>query len=255
MRINGSLLAIGLAFAATASAAAAAPEPSIANAVAATAARDPDNVKLDESRRPAELLGFLGLKRGMKVLDMFGLNGYWAEIAAPVVGPRGRMTVWQPAQFYTATALDKWNAGPGKLGNVQVIVSPFQAPEWPTAAYDFALINLDYHDVYWEDAGRGLPRMEPDNFVRRLHAAMKPGGVVGVVDHVAITGSEPRASVDKLHRIDPAVIRADFERAGFRLEADSPMLRNPADDHTLLVFDKAIRGRTDRVVLKFRKAR
>ena len=62
-------------------------------------------------------------------------------------------------------------------------------------------------------------------------------------------------SVEKLHRIDPAVIRADFKRAGFKLEAESDMLRNPADDHSSLVFDKAIRGKTDRVVLKFRKPR
>jgi len=253
MRIAGPLLAIAMFTAA--GQVAAAPSPSIANAVAATAARDPDNVKLDQGRRPAELLSFFGLKRGMKVLDMFGLNGYWAEITAPVVGPRGRVTVWQPSQFYTAKSLEKWTAGPGKLTNVQVIVSPFQAPEWPAAAYDFALINLDYHDVYWENAQRGIPRMDPDNFTRRLYAAMKPGAVVGVVDHVAIAGTDPRQSVDKLHRIDPAVIRADFERAGFRLEGESPLLRNPADNHTLLVFDKAIRGQTDRVVLKFRKPR
>ncbi|MCW3798563.1 methyltransferase [Sphingomonas sp. BN140010] len=253
MRITGPLLAFAML--AGAAPTIAAPTPTIANAVGATAARDPDNVKLDASRRPAELLSFFGLKRGMKVLDMFGLNGYWAEITAPVVGPRGRVTVWQPSQFYTATALEKWSTGPGKQPNVQVIVSPFQAPEWPAAAYDFALINLDYHDVYWESTQRGLPRMDPANFTRRLYAAMKPGGVVGVVDHVAIAGSEPRQSVEKLHRIDPAVIRADFERAGFKLEAESPLLRNPADNHTLLVFDKAIRGQTDRVVLKFRKVR
>jgi predicted methyltransferase len=79
--------------------------------------------------------------------------------------------------------------------------------------------------------------------------------VVGVVDHVAIAGSAPRESVAKLHRIDPAVIKADFARAGFRLEAESPLLRNPSDVHTVSVFDKSIRGRTDRVVLKFRKPR
>jgi predicted methyltransferase len=51
------------------------------------------------------------------------------------------------------------------------------------------------------------------------------------------------------------VIKADFRRAGFQLVASSNMLRNPADDHTLLVFDPKIRGKTDRVVYKFRKVR
>ena len=54
-------------------------------------------------------------------------------------------------------------------------------------------------------------------------------------------------------RIDPAVVKADFERAGFKLEAESDLLRNPADDHSLLVFDEKIRGKTDRFVYRFRK--
>lgn len=236
------------------SAASAAPR-FIEQAVAGTSARSPDNVELDASRKPAELLDFFGLKRGDRVLDLFGANGYWAEIVGPAVGPRGRVTVWQPTQFYNEERRTAFIGGAGRQRNVQLIVSPFEAPELPAAAYDFALINLDYHDVYWENAERGIPRIEADQWLARLHAAMKPGGVVGVVDHVAVAGSPPRESVDKLHRIDPAVIRADFQRAGFRLEAESPLLRNPADVHSLSVFDKSIRGRTDRVVMKFRKPR
>ena len=51
------------------------------------------------------------------------------------------------------------------------------------------------------------------------------------------------------------MVKADFERAGFRLVGESKLLRNPADDHSLLVFNPAIRGKTDRFVMKFRKAR
>ena len=61
--------------------------------------RKPDNVKLDEGRKPAQVLEFLGLKSGMNVLDLFGANGYWAEIMVPVIGT-GHYTVWQPTQFY-----------------------------------------------------------------------------------------------------------------------------------------------------------
>ncbi len=84
---------------------------------------------------------------------------------------------------------------------------------------------------------------------------MKPGGTVGVVDHVANPNSDTRATVEKLHRIDPEVIKADFRRAGFVLAGSSDMLRNPADDHSLLVFDPKIRGKTDRAVFKFKKPR
>ena len=64
---------------------------------------------------------------------------------------------------------------------------------------------------------------------------------------------DTRATVDALHRIDPAVVRADFEKAGFVLEAESDMLANPEDDHTTGVFSPDIRGKTDRFVMKFVK--
>jgi predicted methyltransferase len=84
---------------------------------------------------------------------------------------------------------------------------------------------------------------------------MKPGGVVAVIDHVANPGGDTRAVVEKFHRIDPATIKIDFQRAGFVLEAESNLLRNPADDHEKSVFDPSIRGKTDRVVYRFRKPR
>lgn len=227
----------------------------IGQAVAATAQRSPDNVALDASRKPAELLKFFGLRRGAKVADMFGANGYWAEIIAPAIGPRGTLTVWQPTQFLNDERKASFAAGAGRNRNVVLISSPFEAPDLPAGAFDFMLINLDYHDVYWENAERGIPRMDPQSWLARLHAAMKPGGVIGVVDHAAKSGSEPRESVEKLHRIDPAIVRADFERAGFILEGTSDLLANPADDHSRNVFEKDIRGKTDRFIMKFRKPR
>lgn len=224
-------------------------------AVKTVAARSEDNVALDASRRPAEMLKFLGLQRGMKVADMFGINGYWTEIMAPAVGPKGRVTVWQPAQFVSEESKAQFAAGAGRNRNVTLISSPFETPDLPANAFDFMLINLDYHDVYWENAERGIPRMEPAAWLPRLYAAMKPGAVVGVIDHAALAGSNPRETVEKLHRIDPAVVRADFERAGFVLEGTSDLLANPADDRTKLVFAKDIRGKTDRFIFKFRKPR
>jgi predicted methyltransferase len=116
-------------------------------------------------------------------------------------------------------------------------------------------MNLDYHDVYWESAERKIVRMNPDEWLKTFYAALKPGAIVGIVDHAASPGGDTRAVVEKLHRIDPKVVEADFKRAGFVLVARSDMYRNPADDHSLLVFDPKVRGKTDRFVLKFRKPR
>ena len=247
-------LSITAALALALSAAPAFAEPAnVAAAVADASARSEANIKLDESRKPAELLAFLGLERGDQVIDMFGLNRYWAEIIAPAIGPEGRLIVWQPTQFMNDKRKAEFEAFAAKAGNVALISTPFEAPRIGTDAYDFMIMNLDYHDVYWQSDERKIARMDPDAWLKTLYAAMKPGGVVGIVDHVANPGGDVRETVEKLHRIDPAVVRADFERAGFVLEAESPLLRNPADDHSLLVFDDKVRGKTDRFIFKFRK--
>lgn len=222
--------------------------------VAATAARSEANVKLDAGRKPAEVLAFLGLKKGMRVADMFGGNLYWAEIIAPVVGPQGRVSIWVPRQFYNQKSYDRFTPFKAAHPNAWMRVSAFEAPDLPANVYDLMLINLDYHDVYWQSDERKIPRMDPDAWLKSVYASMKPGAVVGVIDHVAGPG-DTRATVEKLHRIDPAVVRADFKRAGFVLAAESNLLRNPADDHSLSVFDPKIRGQTDRFMFKFRKPR
>ena len=230
-------------------------QSTLAAAVADTSHRTPDNVKLDESRKPAALLQFFGVRAGLQALDMFGANKYWAEIVSPAVGPKGHVTVWQPTQFLSDKNRAPFEEFAARAKNVSLISSPFEAPDLPKAKFDFALINMDYHDTYWENAERKIPRQDPNAWLKRLYAAMKPGGVVGVVDHVATAKSDPRESVEKMHRIDPEIIKADFKRAGFVLAGSSNLLRNPADDHSKGVFDATIRGKTDRAVFKFKKPR
>ena len=251
-RMRHTVIALALAAAPLAQLVAA---PADVAAAVVQPSRSADNVKLDESRKPAELLNFLGLEQGMTVIDMFGANRYWAEITAPAIGPQGKIYVWQPTQFYDDKTKAAFAEFAAKAPNVSIVSTPFEAPELPANYADFMLINLDYHDVYWENAKFGVKRMEPDPFLKAVYAAMKPGGIVGVVDHSAAAGGDTRQVVDKLHRIDPEVVKADFKRAGFVLEAESDLYRNPADDRSLLVFDPKIRGKTDRFVLKFRKPR
>jgi predicted methyltransferase len=234
--------------------AAAQPAANITAAVASSA-RGADNVKLDESRKPAQVLAFLGLRSGMHVLDLFGANAYWAEITSPVVGPKGHVTVWAPNQFYSDKVKQSFGAFMASHPNVSIVASPFEAPALPRNYADWVILNDNYHDTYWQNDKYKIPRMDPNAFLKTVYAAMKPGAVIGVIDHVANPNSDARATVDKLHRIDPNVVKADFKRAGFVLVKTSDMLRNPADDHSLLVFDPKIRGKTDRFVFEFRKPR
>lgn len=224
-------------------------------AAVADAKRPADARALDESRKPAETLAFLGLKPGMKAADIMTGSGYWAEIMADLVGPKGKVTAFEPNQFYTAPEEQaKWKALTERRPEVDWVRYPFEAFSAPASSFDFTIINLSYHDLYWQSEQYRIPRTDPAAFVKTLYAATKPGGVVGIIDHVG-QGSDTRALVDKLHRIDPAVVKADFAAAGFVLEAESPLLANPADDHAKLVFDPAVRGKTDRFLFRFRKPR
>ncbi len=217
--------------------------------------RPAEAIALDGSRKPAEMLQFLGLKRGMTAADVMAGGGYYSEIMARIVGPGGKVIAFEPSQFYEndkAKAL--WNGLIARAPNISLTPYPWDQFAAPANSLDFTLLHLVYHDLYWESAQYKVPRMDPSVFVRTLFAATKPGGIVGVIDHVALPG-DTRATVEKYHRIDPAVVKADFVAAGFVLEAESPLLHMADDDHSKGVFDPAIRGRTDRFAYRFRKPR
>lgn len=204
---------------------------------------------LDAGRHPAEVLNFMGLKPGMQAVDVLTGTGYYAEIMARAVGPSGSVVAFEPANFYEM-GKDKIDAMIAREPNVK-LVTDFRASMTPNA-YDFAMIHLNYHDFYWESEKYKVPRTDPNQVLAALYAAMKPGGTVAVVDHVGPAG-DTHAIVDKLHRIDPETVKADFQRAGFVLDGESDLLRVSADDHTKNVFDPAVRGKTDRFAFRFKK--
>ncbi len=227
--------------------------PDFAAAVSAPG-RPEAATKLDEVRRPAEVLRWAGLRRGDRVLDYFAGNGYYTEIMARAVGPTGSVTGWNSSFFAARPQLrDALAAIRQRSPNAAFFSSPTTALSFPDSAYDFVLLHLVYHDAYWESAQFNLPRIDPNSVTAALFRATRPGGIVAVIDHVAAPGRETRAEVEATHRILPETIRADFERAGFVFDGESDLLRNPQDDRSVNVFNPAIRGRTDRVMYRFRR--
>jgi predicted methyltransferase len=172
---------------------------------------------------------------------------------ARAVGPQGSVTGWNSPGFgrneRVAAAL---NAIHQRSPNASFYFTPTTAISFAPNSYDFVMLHLVYHDAYWESARFGLPRIDPNTVTRAIFEATKPGGIVAVIDHVGAPG-DTRAVVEAVHRIDPAVVRADFERAGFVFDGESQLLRNPQDNVSTNVFDPGIRGRTDRFVYRFRK--
>lgn len=233
--------------------AAAKPKPADIAAAIAAPGRPEAQVKLDAGRKPAEMLSFLGLKRGDHALDLFGGSGYFSEIMARAVGPEGRVTAWLALPETGPKARAAWADLVQRQKNASYFITANDALALPPATFDAAIINLNYHDVYWESAKDNFRRTDPDLFLKTVYQALKPGAAILVIDHVGAAGGDPRMVADKLHRIDPAVIKADFSRAGFVLDGESEALRNRADDHSQSVFDPSVRGKTDRIAYRFCK--
>jgi predicted methyltransferase len=171
-----------------------------------------------------------------------------------LVGAKGQVVAYNnpPYAQFAAKGIAARYAG-DRLPNVKQVTSTIEELKLIPSSQDAAIFIMSYHDLYWRPSDGSWPATDPMLLLGKLHAALKPGGVVVVQDHVATAGGDPAVTVDKLHRIDPAVVKRDFAKAGFVLEAESPIFAHPEDDHATLVFDEAIRGRTDQFLYRFRK--
>jgi predicted methyltransferase len=223
-------------------------------AAIANPARPKEDIEQDARRHPAAILTFLGVAPGQHVLDAFAAGGYYTELLSRIVGPDGEVIAYNnpPYAGFAAKSIATRYAS-DRLPNVRQITSEVDQLELAPNSLDAALFIMSYHDMYWRPAEGGWEHTDPALMLSKLHAALKPGGVVVVEDHVANAGGDPQAVVDKLHRIDPAVVRRDFEKAGFVFDDESRELAHPNDDHMKLVFDPAIRGMTDQFIYRFRK--
>jgi predicted methyltransferase len=211
----------------------------------------------DATSKPADVLALLGVAPGMRVLDVNAAGGYYSELLARTVGSTGHVIAHNhPGARTMLPAVDlERRYGDGRLPNVEQIFVRHADLVLPDESLDAVLMSMVYHDLYWDAPGVDWGPIDARALLRSLHRALRPGAVVGVVDHTALAGSDPAVSAHALHRIDPAVVVADFTAAGFVLDAQSDALRNSGDDLRRSVFDAAVHGQTDRFVLRFRRPR
>ena len=194
--------------------------------------------ELDEARKPSEVLAFYGVKSGDKVADLWAGRGYYTAILAEVVGPTGVVYTQNPSARDEIN--QRWKSA--KFANVRVIdgaVDKLALPQ--NGSLDFVLTHLNYHDVAIE----ARPALN-----KAVLAALKPGGVYGVVDHSAQDGSGNEA-VKTLHRIDKLLVIKEVTAAGFKLAKEGAMLRKPEDKRDFNVNKQ--RNQDDRFVLAFQK--
>jgi predicted methyltransferase len=211
--------------------------------------RPADDVARDAARHPAETLAFAGIEPGDKVGEIFPGGGYFTRLFAVAVGDEGRVyPTIRPdgvAGEYETPILPV----AAQYTNAVMARTPYDALAYPEAL-DVVFTAQNYHDMPITAYNLGdRARMNATAF-----AALKPGGVYVVIDHVANTGAAIETDGETaLNRIDPAIVRAEVEAAGFVFDGESDVLRNPADAHTASVFDPSIRGRTDQFMMRFRK--
>ena len=216
-----------------------APSPAIAAAVA-DAQRPAADTARDALRKPAEIVAFAGVKPGDKVAEIAPGGGYYTRILAKAVGPQGKVYALMPAFFANRPGgLDAINALAEQYGNIEVVVVDYAATKLPEPV-DLVWTTENYHDL----ANGDIATVNKWAF-----EALKPGGIYFVEDHSAPgTGT---SATSTLHRIDPAAVKEQVGAAGFTLDAESDLLRNPNDPHD--VNPRQVQPTSDKFALRFRK--
>lgn len=218
-------------------------------ALAASPGRSDEDKARDVGRKPAEVLAFLGLKTGDTILDLIASGGWYSVAAAIATGPEGKVYAQNPAAAlqlrdgaYETEITARLAAN--NLPQLERLNSEVTDLGVPDGSVDLVLTALNFHDVY---NSFGAPAST--GMLLAIKAKLKPGGVLGLIDHVGTPDGDNTAT----HRIDPTLAVAVAESAGFKVERNDELLVGTNDDHTKNVFSPDTRGKTDRFILKLTK--
>lgn len=208
----------------------------------------PADALSDPSLKGPEVIAFMKLKPGDRVADI--VAGRFVRALSGAVGPKGKVYAVMPAEVLKVhpglDAMLKGLAAQPAYANVAVSTPAINTPGLPKGL-DAVFIRQNYHDLHDKFMGPA----DVAAFNKAVYAALKPGGVYVVLDHAAPgTGL---SATETLHRIDPATVKSEVEAAGFKFDGESKILANPEDDHSKMVFNPAIRGKTDQFLYRFRK--
>lgn len=216
-------------------------------------ARGAESRARDAGRMPAPVLGFLGAASGMTVLDVGAGGGYYTEILSAVVGPKGKVIAHNtPSDYYENYVKATFEPLAERLANVEPRIGGLAEIALDDNSLDMVLIALVYHHMHYNPPdGEVLPGYTKQALGKVL-AALKTGGVLGVIEHAAPDGTN-RADSAALHRVDEATTATDFASLGFRLADKSRLLQVKTDDRTIYWYQTPHQGKTWRLLHKYIK--
>jgi len=215
--------------------------------------RSDHDVRRDAIDHPAQVLRLARIRPGMRVADILAADGYYSELLSDIVGPRGHVILFNNPIY------DKWGSpdlakrlAHDRLPNVEHRTADLAHMGRAPASLDAALLIKVYHDLYWVDSTHEWPQVDPASVLDQLARALKPNGILVLVDHSAKPGTGSSAA-SELHRIDEDYARRDFESHGFTLVAKGDFLHRSDDARDQITYKGPMVGRTDRFVLIFHK--
>ena len=209
-------------------------------AAVASPIRTAEDHKDDAKRKPAEFLAFAQVKPGMKALDIASGGGATAALLTAAVGQKGE--VW--AQNAKPNAKLQERVGNATLPNLHAIVADFNDPvPKGTPPLDLVTINMSYHDIANTPADRAAMN-------KRLYEALKPGGVLVIVDNAAKKGAGLSAT-KSLHRIDEDTVVEEVTKAGFKVDGRSDYLHVASDPREQPFFK--MEAPDDKFAVRFKK--
>jgi len=205
--------------------------------------------KRDAGRKPQQVMQFFGIEPGMTVLEVLSSGGYYTEVLSHRVGTKGKV-IAQNNKFILQVMDGRFGkefskrTADNRLANVIHYKKEFGEFDLRDEV-DVVTVVLNYHDLY-----SVAPKEERMKILSQLKKALKPGGVLGLIDMESGAGEHK----PKLHRIHHQRVRDELAEAGFSLDAEASFLQNKNDDYSKMVFDPSVRGNTDRFVFKFKKS-
>jgi len=180
----------------------------------------------DRWQHPDRVLDALGIKAGMVVADIGCGKGYFVLEFADRVGPSGKLYAQDISDDVLANV--RKEAEKQGMKQIQTVLGAEGDPHLPESSIEVAFAMDTYHE--W---------VQYDAMLDRIYAALKPGGLFGVIDGATDPG-KTREDYHSMHRMPESMERDDVVRHGFNFLREEPGFTRPSDGKTyyFMIFQK-----------------